>query len=142
MDWNLWTLPNFTPQEVACTCIRCKAMNPQGISRMSLETMKMFQEARNILEQPIYGTSWGRCTHHNKNEGGKWDSAHIFTATMLAEAGDVTLTKKRPMTPSESCRLLKALIHSGFERLGVDTDYRFIHADNRPSKPSPALWFY
>ncbi len=110
---------------------------------MASTTMNMFQNARFDLEQPIYGTSWGRCTHHNRNVGGKLSSAHLFTEMTLAQAGDVTLNKDHsPMTSTQYGQLLAALMENGFRRFGLDTHFRFIHADNGNMKPTPSIWFY
>jgi hypothetical protein len=110
---------------------------------MDLETMELFQDARTILGRPLYGTSWGRCAQHNLDEGGKWDSAHLFTETTLARAGDVTLNKDHsPMTPKQCATLLGALWDAGFRRFGLEKQMRFIHTDNGKMKSTPSIWFY
>lgn len=145
MEWNLWELPYFTPAEVACKCRRCLEINPLGISRMSFETMLMFQAARDILGVPLYGNSWCRCKWHNAEVGGVADSAHVFTIGSLSTAGDLTLVSPRlarPMTSVERGALLMALVEAGFRRFGIPANGYFIHADDMPGKPTPALWGY
>lgn len=83
-----------------------------------------------IIERPLIVTSWNRCEKHNKEVGGKKDSAHI-----KGWAVDISVTNN-----IFRYRLIVALWNVGFDRLGIGPN--FIHADIDPDKRPGVIWLY
>lgn len=131
-----WSLPNFTMDEVRCRCC--------GRQNMNFGTISKFQKARDILGLPIYMVSYCRCIEHNKEIGGKWDSAHIITPRLRCHAGDVTLSPNRtlPMGGHEMFILMDALRKAGFVRFGLPVSRKSVHADDDTGKVQNTMWFY
>lgn len=86
---------------------------------------------------PISIRSGCRCENHNREEGGKDDSAHLTiperkefcqAADLVAGAG------------AERFRLLGAAYEAGFVRMGIGRD--FLHVDVDPDKPQRVVWLY
>ena len=103
---------NFDSSEFACQC-GC------GYDTPNPELIRMLQVARDLYGKPIVITSGCRCIKHNAVSGGTPNSAHI-----QGKAADIA-------TPTGADRylLIKALLASGFGRIGINFKKRFIHAD-------------
>ncbi|MDO9554531.1 D-Ala-D-Ala carboxypeptidase family metallohydrolase [Rhodonellum sp.] len=96
-------------------------------SKMQPCTLIMLDRAREIADIPFAVASGYRTPSHNKKVGGVSNSAHT-----LGYAVDIRTT------PATQQKVINALREAGFKRIGI---YRtFVHADNDPSKPSPATW--
>ena len=116
---------NFDSSEFACKC-GC------GYDTPNPELIRMLQAARDLYGKPIRITSGCRCIKHNRNVGGASNSAHL-----AGKAADIA-------TPTGADRylLIKALLASGFGRIGINFKKSFIHADIDDSKPSPTIFSY
>jgi len=116
---------NFTSEEFACQC-GC------GYDTPNPELIRMLQAARDLYGKPIRITSGCRCIKHNAVSGGTPNSAHI-----QGKAADIA-------TPTGADRylLIKALLASGFGRIGINFKKSFIHADIDDSKPHPTIFSY
>ena len=116
---------NFTTDEFACKC-GCGYDTPEP------ELIRMLQATRDLYGKPIRITSGCRCIKHNRNVRGTANSAHIY-----GKAVDIA-------TPTGADRylLIKALLASGFDRIGINFKSRFIHADIDDSKPHPTIFSY
>lgn len=100
-------------------------MEPAFISRLDA--------ARAMAGVPFVITSGYRTQAHNREVGGVPDSAHI-----RGRAADISVQDLRP---EQVLAVITALHEAGFRRLGWSPG-AFVHADDDPSKPSPALWDY
>lgn len=97
--------------------------------RMKISTLKMLDAARGKAGVPFIINSGYRTEKHNAAVGGVEDSAHIKGYAVDIQTNNGLTDQKRKA---------KALYEAGFRRFGI---YKtFIHVDNDPSKPSPALW--
>ena len=116
---------NFDSSEFACKC-GC------GYDIPDPELIRMLQTARDLYGKPITITSGCRCIKHNAVSGGTPNSAHI-----QGKAADIA-------TPTGADRylLIKALLASGFHRIGINFKKSFIHADIDGTKPSPTIFSY
>ncbi|MGI6540965.1 MAG: D-Ala-D-Ala carboxypeptidase family metallohydrolase [Bacillota bacterium] len=116
---------NFDSSEFACKC-GC------GYDTPNPELIRMLQVARDLYGKPMRITSGCRCIKHNRNVGGASNSAHL-----AGKAADIA-------TPTGADRylLIKALLASGFGRIGINFKKSFIHADIDDSKPSPTIFSY
>lgn len=116
---------NFTSEEFACKC-GC------GYDTPNPELIRMLQNARDLYGKPMHITSGCRCIKHNRNVGGTANSAHIS-----GMAADIA-------TPTGAARygIIKALIASGFSRIGINFKKSFIHADIDDSKPQDVIFKY
>ena len=116
---------NFDSSEFACKC-GC------GFDTPDQELIRMLQTARDLYGKPITITSGCRCIKHNAVSGGTPNSAHI-----QGKAADIA-------TPTGADRylLIKALLASGFGRIGINFKKRFIHADIDGTKPHPTIFSY
>ena len=86
--------------------------------------------ARELAETPFHINSGYRCKSHNEYVGGKPHSSHL-----KGVAVDIRATS----SPNRYY-ILKALIMSGFRRIGIADS--FIHVDDDYSKPQDVLWTY
>jgi len=79
------------------------------------ELVRMLQATRDLYGKPI-----------------KITSAHIY-----GKAVDIATP-----TGADRYMLIKALLASGFDRIGINFKSRFIHADIDDSKPHPTIFSY
>ena len=71
-----------------------------------------------------------RCKKHNKDVGGKKDSAHLYGV-----AADIE-TK----SDSKRYKVVTALLDAGFTRIGIGNG--FVHVDEDPEKSRSRMWRY
>ena len=116
---------DFSYWEFACKCGRC------GVSgrEVKRELVESLQVVRTIYARPITFSSGVRCPTHNKNEGGKIDSGHLF-----GEAVDIDVGNSR-----DRYDLLRLLLVN-FTRVGIGDD--FIHVDITSAKAQQVAWTY
>jgi uncharacterized protein YcbK (DUF882 family) len=90
---------------------------------MQPSTLALVYRMREDLGIPIIIRSAIRCAKHNKDEGGKSNSAHL-----RGYALDVA-------TPTSRIRylILRWLFANDVPRIGVNYRYNFVHFDNDPS---------
>ena len=114
---------NFSRSEFACKC---------GCSKndIDIELVKMLQQARDILGEPIWINSGIRCKKHNKVVGGKSNSSHL-----IGLAADIKLPG-----PLDRLSFHHALYDAGFRRFGHGKN--FIHIDIDPNKIPKMMWLY
>jgi len=115
-------LKHFHIDEFKCKCC--------GKALMKEEFLKMLDKARDLAKTPFIITSGYRCQEHNKEVGGKPDSAHT-----RGYAADIAVSNS-----TDRYLIVYGLIMAGFRRLGIGKD--FIHVDNDPEKPSGVIWTY
>lgn len=116
------TLVNFKLDEFRCPCC--------GEVHMNEKFLYMLDLARTIAGIPFVITSGYRCKHHNKEVGGKPNSAHT-----KGYAADIQCT-----TSFNRYKIINSLIKAGFNRIGIADN--FIHCDNDPSLPQYVIWIY
>jgi len=112
----------FKPEEFRCPCCGEVKIDPLLVS--------MLDAAREMAGVPFIITSGYRCERHNREVGGKPDSAHL-----KGLAADIATS-----SAEERYKIFEALIRVGFRRLGIGKD--FVHADIDPRKPQGLLWLY
>jgi len=105
---------------------------PGSGSNMDSNTLAMFDDARGIAGIIFRISSGYRTPEHNERVGGVPHSAHT-----LGYAADIRLDG---FTQAMVVRIIAALTVAGFRRIGLAGT--FVHADNDPTKPSPAYWDY
>ncbi len=113
----------------------------QGSGQLMNELLlSMLDEARDRAGIPFKVNSGVRTKAHNKAVGGKSASSHLIPDE-IAE-GDM-----RPCAVDIHCNdsrsrwtIIKALIDSGFNRIGVAKT--FIHADIDKNKSDNVIWLY
>lgn len=101
-----------------------------GLVKVQPEFLHRLLAARYIANTRFVITSGTRCLDHNRAVGGAEDSEHLY-----GWAADIA-------TSSSHARwaILQALILSGFNRIGIESD--FIHAGADPTKISFVIWTY
>lgn len=114
----------FSLREFACPCC--------GRAEMKDDFLVMLDRARELAGVPFVITSGFRCEKHNREVGGKPDSAHT-----RGYAADIAVRDSRTRA-----LIVEALFRVGFRRIGIDFKRGFIHVDCDPTKPSPRLWGY
>lgn len=115
-------LRHFSIDEFNCKCC--------GKNEMDYEFLQLLDHARTIAKIPFVITSGFRCEKHNKEIGGKPDSAHL-----IGHAADIFTHSL-----SDRFKIVKALLDVGFRRIGIA--HNFIHVDNDPSKHWGVIWLY
>ena len=115
-------MKHFKLSEFKCPCC--------GRADMQQEFLDKIDKARDIAGIPFVITSGFRCPKHNKEVGGRPNSAHT-----KGLAADIKCINSR-----DRFRMVKALLEAGFTRIGVGKD--FIHADIDKSKPQEVIWTY
>ena len=113
---------NFSIDEFKCPCC--------GQVEMQDSFLKLIDIARTTAGVPFVITSGYRCEKHNKDVGGKTDSAHT-----KGYAADI-----KCVDSSSRFKIINALIKVGFKRIGIADS--FIHCDNDPSLPQEVIWKY
>ena len=106
---------------------------PGSGARMKPSFISRLDSARAVAGVPFVITSGYRTPQHNEQVGGIPDSAHT-----RGRAADISLQELRP---EQQLAVITALHEAGFRRLGWSPG-SFVHVDDDPSKPSPALWDY
>ena len=115
-------IKHFKPEELACPCC--------GVCAVDKKLVIKLDQLREKVGFPIIITSGYRCPKHNKEVGGKPDSAHI-----KGLAADISVS-----TSPRRYKLIKAAIEIGFKRIGIGE--RFIHLDIDHEKKQEVLWIY
>ncbi len=113
---------NFDRIEFACQC-GC------GFADVDPTLLAMLQAMRDLVG-PIYINSGCRCQKHNKDEGGKDNSAHLTGKGVDIECSNSV----------HRFKLLVAALTVGFERIGLAKT--FIHLDVDETKPPLVAWLY
>lgn len=124
---------DFYRDEFECGC-GC------GLDRVDLQFVNKLQLARTIADIPFIISSGVRCKEHNKNVGGKPDSAHLPEAMPdgKAHAADIEITSSR-----QRKIVVSALLDAGFTRIGVGKS--LVHVDDGELlgvKDEDVLWTY
>ncbi|RLF87747.1 peptidase M15 [Thermococci archaeon] len=123
MNKNFWSLiKHFSEDEFKCPCCGRCDMNPGFV--FMLDTL------REILGTPLVITSGFRCAKHNREIGGKENSAHL-----KGLAADILCVNS-----AHRYELIKHALALGFRRIGIGKD--FIHLDYDKEKPQGVIWVY
>ena len=115
-------MKHFKEREFKCPCC--------GQIKLAEEFKEKIDMARDIAGIPFIITSGYRCPKHNKEVGGKSDSAHL-----KGFAADVKATDSYTRY-----KIVTAALTAGFTRIGVAKN--FIHLDCDPEKPQEVMWVY
>ncbi len=114
----------FKPSEFACP--DC------GLSRLDPKIVNILDEARERLGRPIIITSGTRCLKHNKEVGGKPNSAHLVRPDGYSKAVDIKC---------QDCRT-RFLLVSIFFSLGIkrfEITNKHIHVDIADDLPQEII---
>jgi len=114
--------PHFRVAEFWCPC--CHWMNRTNIFALCARL-----EAVRATYGPMQIVSGYRCLVHNLEAGGATLSRHLE-----GKAADI-----RVLTDGDRYRLVKALLDSGFRRIGIGK--HIVHADTDESS-IPLMWTY
>lgn len=117
MSWKY-----FNEKEFSCKCC--------GKILLDKELVKRLEVAREIAGIPFVIASGYRCEKHNKEVGGRPESAHLS-----GKAADVVCTDSK-----SRFLIVTSLIKAGFQRIGISDT--FVHADIDLNKPHPVIWLY
>ncbi len=109
-----------------CKCGKCGLKS----SQMSLSFIEKFTMAELISQTDFVITSGIRCPEYNKKVGGSETSSHL-----TGDAADIKV-----ITSRQRYIIVKALLQSGFKRIGIGKT--FIHVDDDPAKPKKLIWLY
>ncbi len=122
LDWN--KIKYFKPSEFDSPDL------PGSGKNMQQSTIEKLERARSSAGVPFGINSGYRTQKHNDSlEHSVKDSAH-----RTGHAADIAVTK------DTYGKILTALINAGFKRIGLGRN--FIHVDDDPTKPTPAVWIY
>ena len=97
---------------------------------MDDEFLEMLDNARHMAGIPFMINSGYRTKAHNREVGGKSNSAHLD-----GFAADISATTSR-----ERMWIVASLLEASFNRVGIGKT--FIHVDNDPHKPEEVMWHY
>lgn len=110
---------------------------PGSGQKMRVSTLMMLDAARGYSGIPYRVNSGVRTPEHNselKESGSVKNSAHVkgYAADIDFKYNDLETAKK----------IAAGLVKAGFKRFGIynTPTSSFIHADNDPTKKSPAVW--
>ena len=101
-----------------------------GKAEMNEDFLEALDKARDIAGVPFIITSGFRCKKHNKQVGGKPNSAHL-----RGLAADIAVQDNKVRFI-----IVQALLQAGFKRIGIAK--KFIHCDMDMTKPYPRIWVY
>ena len=116
-----WTFKYFNKEEFDCP--DC------GFNNIDYDFVAKLELMREKLGMPFKITSGCRCEKHNKDAGGKPDSAHL-----KGLAADIAVTGSRTRFT------LIRLAYGFFLRIGVGRT--FIHLDDDKALPQYVMWVY
>jgi len=99
------------------------------------ETLRKFNQAREIAGIPFDPTSAARTEKYEKEKGRPGTSSHVVSNTKKCRAMDIRISSN-----SDRWIILNALLEAGFTRIGIASG--FIHADDDPDKVQNVIWTY
>ena len=119
----------FKREEFACGC-GC------GFDDLSPVLWETLDRVRQIVDRPIVINSGCRCRRHNDAVGGSVNSSHLngWAVDIRTPAGSGS------GEDDYRSRLVRALIHSGCNRIGIGKS--FVHVDIDPIKSERRMWVY
>jgi uncharacterized protein YcbK (DUF882 family) len=103
---------------------------PCKIDQMNPDTLRRFDEARELAGIPFKINCAYRTVDHEKKMGRAGTSSHT-----KGKAMDIACTSS-----NARYKILNALKKAGFTRIGVANT--FIHADDDADKPQNVIWTY
>ncbi len=99
--------------------------------QMHPDFMEKLTKVKRLVNLPSFTINSGLRSHrHNKKVGGVANSSHLF-----GRAADI-----HTPNPWYQRRVARAAVKAGFTRMGIGKN--FIHIDDDPTKPQPAVWGY
>ena len=124
-DIDVWTFPNFTPDEFRCKC-NATCLHADVISHNLVAGL---QQLRDQVGVPLTVNCGTRCLDHNAKVGGVRTSQHL-EAYGTSHAADIRLP---PGMPASYLKQLAELIPQ-FAGGGIGLYNNFIHLDDRGVK--------
>ena len=112
----------FKESEFACPCC--------GENKTKEVLMLIMDQLRDAVGEPLTISSAFRCAKHNKEVGGKPDSAHLRGLAVDIACSDSRLR----------FLLIKQALKLGFVRIGVAG--KFLHLDIDGEKATQVIWLY
>lgn len=122
-------IKHFKKQELKCSC--CGEFNIDSNFLEKLETARM------IAGIPFRITSGCRCVYHNSVVTRKLKSNSLHrtdTKPDGTKAVDIAATNDK-----QRGKIIRALLRSGIDQIGINTQDNFIHAEDDPGL---AIWIY
>lgn len=107
-----------------------KYFSPKEIIGLKSELVKKLDSARGMAGIPFIITSGYRTKETNDEVGGVENSAHLSGFAVDLKCDD----------SSKRYKIIKALLMSDFNRIGIGKD--FIHCDIDKTKPKEVVWVY
>ena len=114
---------NFSRYEFECSC-GC------GFDDVDDYHVEQLQEISNITGIRMVINSGCRCTEHNEDVGGSFDSDHLS-----GEGSDIAVSSSR-----DRFRLVEAAIKVGISRIGIAKT--FVHFGTSLTKAQEVMWVY
>ena len=114
---------NFDSSEMKCRC-GC------GAEDVSPELIQVLQSVRHTIGRAMTINSGRRCHEHNREVGGKTNSAHL-----RGTAADVSVHDS-----VHKFSIVAAAISAG--AVGIGVGRTFVHIDVDVDLPRPAIWAY
>ncbi len=120
-------LKHFKLDEFKCPCC--------GENKMDRQFLLILDEIRDYAGIPFIITSGYRCKKHNKEIGGKPNSAHL---NGLAADIKCTISYNRAIIVNS----IVHFVHKIGIPLRIGIAINFIHFDIDKEKPNPVIWVY
>lgn len=117
------TLNDFSDWEFNCKC-GCGLNNMKPVFLWKLQHCRTEAKVRFVIR------SGSRCEKHNRDEGGRDNSEHLY-----GEAADIFV-----LNSNIRFKILEAAFYVGFKRIGIGPTY--IHLGNKSSHPQQVVWEY
>jgi hypothetical protein len=115
-------LQYFDISEFDCPCC--------GENKMRGSFLGRLDTARHLAQVAFKVNSGYRCSKHNRDVGGKDNSAHPD-----GSGADIEALNSRPRF-----LIVSSLISAGFKRIGIAKT--FIHVDNSKTNDPDVMWVY
>ena len=121
----------FKEREFVCKCGKCSS------AYVDAELIKLLTKAREKANIPFVITSGCRCATHNKKEGGKPNSDHLYNPEINDVCCGVDI---RCIDDRSRFIIIDALLASGINRIGVGKG--FVHAGLPKRNSENSIWIY
>tara|TARA_R110000824_G_scaffold241968_1_gene430728 strand:- start:4397 stop:4774 length:378 start_codon:yes stop_codon:yes gene_type:complete len=104
---------------------------------MDLDFLDLLDEARERACTPFIITSGYRTAEHEKSLKEQGYKVSKDSAHRLGVAADIKATNSK-----DRYKILEALLHVGFDRIGIAKNFIHVDLDTRPHKAINVIWNY